>query len=99
MTEPPDYRREGDRLRIQYDWSSMPPSTAVVDAVAFATDRDPIELDSLHDSIDFDALDTLLDSSRPTDAGELALSFEFEDHEILLYQSGTVVVGPSDSIP
>lgn len=98
MSAPPDYTKKGDGIRIQYDWSSTSPSTAVVEAVAFAKNRDPIDLERLHDYVDFDALDTLVDSNRPTDAGELTLSFRFDDQEVVVHQSGTVAVEPIDSV-
>lgn len=98
MSAPPDYTRIGDGFRIQYDWSSTPPSTAVAEAVAFAKNQDPIDLERLHDYVDFDALDALVGSNRPTDAGELTLSFRFDDYEVVVHQAGTVAVEPAESI-
>lgn len=98
MSTPSDYTKVGDGVRVQFDWSSTSPSSAVVEAVAFAKNRDPIDLERLHDYVDFDALDTLIDSNRPMDAGELTLSFQFADQEVVVHQSGTVVVEPIDSV-
>lgn len=98
MSTPSDYSRNGDVLRIRYDWSSTSPSTAVIEAVAFAKNQDPTGLEPLHEYVDFDALDTLVDSGRTLDAGQLSLSFEFEDQQVVVHQSGTVVVQPIRTI-
>ena len=98
MSTPSDYTKVGDGVCVQFDWSSTSPSSAVVEAVALAKNRDPIDLERLHDYVDFDALDTLVDSNRPMDAGELTLSFQFADQEVVVHQSGTVVVEPIDSV-
>lgn len=52
------------------------PSTAVVEAVAAATDARPASMTRLYDAIDPDALDALLDPDHET-ARSPAVSFEY----------------------
>lgn len=63
------------------------PSVAVVEAVAEATDVDPVNLPPLHDAIDTDALDTLF-----IDHADGVLAFEYADCEIRLAGTTTVTV-------
>lgn len=99
MSAPEDYNRDGETVRIQYDWSSTEPSTGVIEAVAYAMNREPTTLDSLYDYIDFDALDALFQSENETGAGGLALSFAFDDQQVTVYGHGGVVVHPVDRAP
>lgn len=83
------------RVHSKYDWSTISPSTAVVEAVARAVDRDSTDLDSLYDTIDPDALDTLVqqvDSRRPL--SDITVSFTFADRPVTVHSDGDVVVEP-----
>lgn len=73
----------------------MPPSTAVIEMVAIASDREPTSLEPLRETVDPDALDALLGSSEihSTD-GDTAVSFVFAGHDVIVENDGTVVVGP-----
>ncbi|MFP8953906.1 HalOD1 output domain-containing protein [Natrialbaceae archaeon A-arb3/5] len=61
--------------RIDDDTASV--SIAIVNAVAAKREDDPTSLPPLYDWIDPDALDQLF-----TNGHELAISFEYDDHEI-----------------
>ncbi|AWB28721.1 hypothetical protein HARCEL1_11815 [Halococcoides cellulosivorans] len=69
----------------------MAPSTAVVETVAYATDRDPTTLDPLYEAIDPDALDRLIRSSADRSA-EAVVRFSYLDCTITVRADGTVVV-------
>lgn len=84
------------RIRVDYDWSSTAPSTAVVETVAVAANTQPTELDPLYDSVDPDAVDTLMRSDGSQPDGEITVCFSFADHHVTMYDGGTVVVEPSD---
>lgn len=87
-----------DVVRAEYDWSSVSPSTAVVETVAVAVDRDPTELDSLYDSLEPDALDALLRqdrSDRPV--AKTRVSFTFAGRRVTVHSTGDVVVRPDDN--
>ena len=64
-----------------------PPSYAVIEAVAAATDRDPTELPPLQRTVDVDALDALLDGR--TDSS-IRLSFEYAGVRVSVDRDGVV---------
>ncbi|WP_191965910.1 MULTISPECIES: HalOD1 output domain-containing protein [Haloferax] len=76
-------------IRAEYDWSSLPPSTAVIETVAIAANREPTALEPLYNTVDPDALDALFDSSgcHSTD-GVTTVSFEFAGHGVLFRAMG-----------
>ncbi|MUW13527.1 hypothetical protein GJ633_01840 [Halorubrum sp. CBA1125] len=76
--------------RATYDWTSMEPSTAVIETVADATGREPLALATLYDFIDSDALDSLFRSSD----GEVSVSFTYAEHEVTVHSDGEVAVLP-----
>ncbi|WMT07994.1 hypothetical protein NP511_21840 [Natrinema thermotolerans] len=54
-----------ESIQNQYDWSNTAPSQAIVEAIAAIENVDPIALSvekgwTLHDTVDPEALDTLL---------------------------------------
>ena len=83
-----------DPIRVQYDWSSTPPSTAVIETVAIAVDREPTTLEPLYESLDSEALDTLVQptSSASSDAETVTISFSFADQYVTVRSCGDVIV-------
>ena len=75
----------------RYKWDAVPPSVAVVETVSDATGIDPIELPTLNDSIDTDALDALC-SGDSRDTREITVSFLYADCEVTVLADGTVLV-------
>lgn len=74
----------------RYDWEDVTPSVAIVETVSVAADVDPIDLPTLNDVIDTDALDMIcVNETRET---ELTLSFVYAGHEVTLLGDGTVIV-------
>lgn len=95
MSEDPERTPTGNdgTVRGQYDWSMTEPSTAVIETVAEARNRDPTELEPLYEAVDSDALDALVRSDgRSTAAGAVTVSFEFGDQQVTVDSSGDVVV-------
>lgn len=82
--------RDRRRIRQKYDWDSTTPSGAVVETVAVVTDTAPTELDRLQDTIDADALDTLV--GRGDRDSPLQVGFEYADTEVRVDRDGTVTV-------
>ena len=73
----------------------MPPSAAVIETVAIASDQKPTALKPLYKTVDPDALDALLGSSEIHSIdGDITVSFVFAGHDVVVDNSGTVVVGP-----
>lgn len=77
--------------RATYDWDATEPSTAVVEAVADATDRDSLALPQLYGAVESDALDSLV---RLSDSS-ISVSFAFADCDVTVRSDGEVVVQPS----
>lgn len=86
-------------IRAEFDWSEVNPSTAVVETVAIAADRAPRELEALYDTIDPDALDTLICSTGTdsTDA-DATVTFALNGYQVTVKRDGSVVVRP-DEVP
>lgn len=75
--------------------SEKTPSEAVIWAVAETAGVDPLELDSLHESIDPDALDTLIQRDAAT-----SVTFEYHGRTVTVRGDGEVVVqGPASPEP
>ena len=101
-SERPPSENEADDGVVQatYDWSSVAPSTAVVETVAIAVDRELTALDSLYESIDPDALDTLVRSNRSsTDDRPTTISFSFAGRRVTVRSTGDVFVRAETSLP
>lgn len=85
-------------IRTEFDWSVETPTTAVVETVAVAASREPVALEPLYETVDPDALDTLVRSreKNSTDGG-VAVTFAFDGYEITVHSDGTVVVRPVEA--
>ncbi|WP_050031991.1 HalOD1 output domain-containing protein [Halorubrum halophilum] len=80
-------------VRAAWD-DSGPPSTAVVEAVATANGRDPLEMPCLYDTLDVDALDGLLTSDRTDAQGNISVSFTYDGTFVWVDSGGAIEVGP-----
>ena len=84
---------EDETIRAQYEWASTAPSTAVIETVAIALDREPTTIEPLYESIDPDALDALLRSNgSPATANDVTVSFVVADRQVTVHSRGDVVV-------
>ena len=95
---PDDGERNPDAdgvIRAAFDWSSEDPTTAVVEAVAIAADREPTAIEPLYGAVDPDALDALVRSNGTAAEGaDATVSFPFAGHDVTVRGDGTVVVRP-----
>ena len=82
---------------VRYEWESMPPATAAVEAVADATGREPTKLEPLVRAVDPDALNALFDGRAPAQ-GETAVSFGYAGCDVTVRGTGTIVVRV-DTVP
>jgi hypothetical protein len=71
---------------------SSTPSVAVTEAMAFVTNRDPLDIDPLETVVDPDALDRMLAGD-----GTVTLSFTWEDHSVEVSGSGEIVISGGDA--
>ncbi|SMO53748.1 HalOD1 output domain-containing protein [Halorubrum cibi] len=81
------------QYRATYNWTSMEPSTGIIETVADAANRESLGLSPLYDSIDPDALDSLF---RLSDEA-VSVSFTYEGFEITADSDGEVVLRPSSA--
>jgi len=100
MSDDPERSFDGDEpngedetIRAQFEWASTVPSTAVIETVAIALDREPTTIEPLYESIDPDALDALLRSNgSPATANDVTVSFVVADRQVTVHSRGDVVV-------
>lgn len=79
-------------VHAEYDWEEISPSLATIETVADAADCTQTALDPLYDSIDPDALNTLV---RSTERQDTTVSFFFDGYDVTVHSSGLVVVRPA----
>jgi hypothetical protein len=98
MRETTDVRRTqpaGERpstVRGQFDWSETEPTVAVVETVAAATDRTPLDVYSLHDTIETDALNDFLAVDGTELGADVQVSFSFDGCDVTVRADGLVQV-------
>lgn len=92
----PGQRTDGSNaIRTEFDWSVVPPSTAIVETVAARSGREPTTMNPIYDTVDTDAIDALIRSAeRGASKEETSISFEFADHDVTVRSDGSVVVRP-----
>jgi hypothetical protein len=82
----------GSSTRVEkVEWGAhRQPTEAIVEAIAEATDQDPLDIDPVQNQIDTDALEKLVTSD--TTNGSVAVHFEYEAFTVRVRGSGTVEV-------
>ena len=91
-----DALSESTPLSRNFAWADVTPATAVVEFVAEATDADPTNLDPLHNAVDTDALNRVIEPTEPDAAGSLRVSFSYQDFFVVLRQTGRVTLYDRD---
>ncbi len=93
---PRDAVRSGTgRISTSYDWASTTPSIAVIETVAVARDEEPVNLETLNDVVDTDALDAVLSrGTPPRDESRVRVSFSYARCEVTVRSDGGVTVDP-----
>lgn len=82
-----------DEGSLRADWTRWDqPGLAIVETVAKATARDPSRMPPLHDSIDVNALNGLLESGTPASQASLRLSFVYDGTTVIVRGDGKVIV-------
>lgn len=74
--------------------SAAPVSTTIVRRVATATDQSILELPTLYDTIDPEALDAVVDSAGP-ESSPLEIRFTYAGHRVTVDGDGAVTIEPS----
>jgi hypothetical protein len=90
-----EFDEESGLCQTHYDQSTTTPSRAVIAVLAEVMGTDPTELSPLYDSVDPDALDTIVRVRDPHD-GDAEVTFTHEGHTISVHSYGKVVVALPD---
>lgn len=76
--------------RKQFDWTETQPSAAVTEHISAMTGREQTDFAPLYETIDPEALDSLVDSSdRST---PVSISFEYAGHSVTVRSDGELVI-------
>ncbi|MHB9285855.1 HalOD1 output domain-containing protein [Halobacteriales archaeon Cl-PHB] len=86
-----EYHQGTGTVRTQFDQEETPASMAVIATLADVLDADPVELDTLHSSVDPDALDALVRVRHGTE-GDIHVTFAHQGHTISVSSAGIVTV-------
>ncbi|WP_254810915.1 HalOD1 output domain-containing protein [Natronosalvus amylolyticus] len=88
-----EYQQETGIVRTQFDQEKTPASMAVIATLADVMGVDPVELKSLHSTVDPEALNALV-RVRDGMNGDIHSTFSHEGHTITVYSYGVVTVTP-----
>lgn len=95
VTTPVDVDPETGTVRVHFDPETESPSHVVVSVVATVTDVPTLELNSLYDVIDPDALDEILRTPRPHESRvERSVTFDYEGFRTTITSTGHVELRP-----
>ncbi|MGM0605945.1 MAG: HalOD1 output domain-containing protein [Halobacteriota archaeon] len=82
-----------DAKTVQSDWTtSEQPSAAIIDCIAAASDRSPLDMTPLHEYVDPEALDAIVTSAKSASQSEFRVSFRYEELDVSVEANGTVTV-------
>ena len=97
--ELPEKIPEEGRKTIETRYGVLPPSIAIVAAIADAEGVDPTETDFiLHDAVDPDALDRIFGGDRQVDVTEIrtVATFHVADYEVEIRNDGRITIDAPD---
>lgn len=83
-----------DPFQSHYDWSVQSPSTAIVEAVAAASGREPTAIDTLYEYTDPDAIDALLSPRDGRSPPDVEITLTLWGCEVTADSDGRVAVRP-----
>ena len=92
-----EYQQETGIVRTQFDQEKTPASMAVIATLADVMGVDPVELKSLHSTVDPEALNALV-RVRDGMNGDIHSTFSHEGHTITVYSYGVVTVTPGHEL-
>lgn len=84
---------ETETVSVQFDPEKTPATLVVIASLADVLDVDPVELTPLYDTIDPDALDSLV-RARSGKYGGSQAKFAHENHTITVHSYGMVSITP-----
>jgi hypothetical protein len=91
-----EYHPDEGVHRAIFDGDEVDPSTAVIGALSTVADRDPLNIEPLHSTIDPDALNALFVDNKRGE-GDTHARFSVGGYSVTLSSYGCVTVQPSQS--
>ena len=86
-------KSDGGSIQPSTDWGgSLTPSISLIEELSEMTDRDPLTMPPLYDSIDTDALDSLLSNASTNGHPTVTVSFEYDGYSISIESSGNITI-------
>lgn len=80
---------------VQHEWEAgTTPSTAIIEAVAATTGREPMALPSLYKSVETDAMNTLLARRSDDTTATVHVSFRYPNVDVSTDSGGRLEVRP-----
>ena len=77
--------------RMEFDWTEIAPSTAVIELIAEESGQDPTELEPLYDSVDPDALEQLIRGNGANQHDNtVSVSFAYNEYAVVIQSGGLV---------
>jgi len=89
-----EYYPDEEVHRAIFNGDVVAPSMAVVGAVSAVADKDPLDIEPLHSTVDPDALNALFADSKRGE-GDVHARFSVEGYSVTLNSYGCVTVQPS----
>lgn len=88
-----------EAVRRHYDFSRVSPTTAVVEVVAAAADRDALAMEPLAETVRVDALDDLFRERSPDQnvSNDTELNLSYLGYWVTVRGDGVVIATPSES--
>lgn len=93
-----EYDRAMNTYRSRYDKTTVSPRMAVVATLSKVTERCPMDLPPLGETIDTDALDQLVRGTGDA-ATNVSVTFSAEGHTVTVHESGEIAVVPLTEDP
>ena len=83
----------GEPDTIEYEWNErVAPTTAIVEAIAAATNRDPRHMPPLHDYVDVDSITDIVTTEAKGASRPVRVTFPYEQHTVLVGSDGAIEV-------
>ena len=89
----------GTTVRVRHEWSETErPSTAVIEAIAATTGRDPTSMSPLYDYLDPGALDILMTPQGDGVSNATVVTFTYDGVTVRVNSNGWIDVQPEGTV-
>lgn len=92
-----EFDAESESFKATYDSTRDSTTLAVVEVVATALDKDPLNLTPLQSVVDTDSLDDLATETSTGHGNCASISFCYEEYEITVLSDGSIEADPIEN--